>query len=151
MACYIIKASKFFLNFGDLMDLKRIQTPHRFIWVFGAEKTFATRWSGGRVQVRAAACHLAITPEGYSRRELKVLTAKSMAELLRARFGTAWAGRTDEIKHRAFSSQRQSLRAATGSLRKTCYHPYDTDSVRELKWFYCFLDIWPRRVTLFFM
>ena len=34
------------------------------------------------VQVRAPAGHLAITPEGYSRRQSKVLTAKSMAQLL---------------------------------------------------------------------
>ena len=34
-----------------LTDLKRIQTPHSLFWDFGADKTFTTRWSGGRVQV----------------------------------------------------------------------------------------------------
>ena len=38
-----------------------------------------------------AACHLTITPEGYTRRQ-KGLTAKSMAELLGLRSGTAWGG-----------------------------------------------------------
>ena len=34
-----------------LTDLKRIQTPHSLFWGFRADKTFTTRWSGGRVQV----------------------------------------------------------------------------------------------------
>ena len=59
-----------------------------------------------------------ITPEGYSRRKSKVLTAKSMAELFGARSGTAWAGLTGEIKHRALPSGLQSLRAATSSLEE---------------------------------
>ena len=65
-----------------------------------------------------SAGHLAITPEGYSRRQSKDLTAISMAKLLRPRSGTAWAGRTGQRKHRAFPSRRQSLRAATGSLEE---------------------------------
>ena len=105
-----------------LTELKRIQTPHSLFWEFGADKTLTTLWSGDRVQVWvkvwAPAGHLAITPEGYSRRQSKVLTAKSMAKLLGQRSGTAWAGRTGEIKHRAFPSQRQSLRAATCSLEE---------------------------------
>ena len=84
--------------FGVFNRPKRIKTPHRLFWDLRADKTFTTRWSGGRVQVwvqvRAPACHLAITPEGYSRRQSKDLTAKSIAELLGPRSGTAWAGRT---------------------------------------------------------
>ena len=57
------------------MDLKRIQTPHTLFFDFGADKSFTTRWSGGRVQVwvqvRAPAGHLAITSEGCSRRQFK--------------------------------------------------------------------------------
>ena len=41
-------------------------------WVFRADTTSTTHWSGGRVQVwvqvQAPADHLAITPKGYSRR-----------------------------------------------------------------------------------
>ena len=70
-----------------LMDLKRIQTPHSFFRDFRAYKTFTTRdfrayktfttrWSGCRVQIWAPACHLTITPKGYSRRQSKVWTAK---------------------------------------------------------------------------
>ena len=88
--------------------------------------TSATHWSGSRVQVwvkvRAHASHLgddlAITPEGYSWRQSKVLTAKSMGELLGPRSSNAWAGRTREHKHKVFPSWRQSLRAATGSLEQ---------------------------------
>ena len=65
-----------------------------------------------------SASHLAITPEGYSRRQSKDLTAISMAKLLGPRSGSACAGRTGEHKHRAFPSRRQSLRAATGSLEE---------------------------------
>ena len=32
-------------------NLKRIQTPHNLFWGIRADKTFTTRWSGGRVQV----------------------------------------------------------------------------------------------------
>ena len=58
-------------------DLKSIQTPHSLLWDFGADKTFKTRCSGARVlvQVRAPASHLAITPEGCSSNQSKVLTA----------------------------------------------------------------------------
>ena len=58
------------------------------VWGFRADKTSATHWSGGRVQVwvqvRAPAGQLAFkfTPEGYSRKQSKVLTAKSTAKLL---------------------------------------------------------------------
>ena len=59
-----------------LTDPKRIQTPHSLFWDFWADKSFTTCWSGcrvqGWVQVQAPACHLAITPEGCSRRQLKV-------------------------------------------------------------------------------
>ena len=93
-------------------DLERFQTPqcpHRLFWDFGADKTFTTRWSGGRVQVQAPA----ITPEGYSKRLWKrlwkVLTAKSMAELLSQRSGTAWAGRTDQQNTGCFRSSLRSI------------------------------------------
>ena len=113
-----------------LTDLKRIQTPHRLLWDFGAEKIFTTPWSGCRVhwvkfesKVRApagpcrdSAGRLAITPEGYCRRKWKVLTAKSMAELLHPRSGTAWAGSLGEHKRRAFPSRLQSLWVTTSSL-----------------------------------
>ena len=84
-------------------ELKRILTPHRLCTDFGEDKTFISPsrcdvaqakvqiW----VQVRAPAGpghgHLAImiTPEGYSRRQSKVLTAKSIVELLGLRSGTA--------------------------------------------------------------
>ena len=89
---------------------------------FWTDKSFTTRQSGCRVQVwvqvLAPACHLAITPEGYSTRQSKVVTAKSIAELEGHSSGTAWAGRTGEHKHREFPSQLQLLLAAAGSLEE---------------------------------
>ena len=91
-------------------------TSLRLFWDFC--KTFLTCWSSVRVQVRvqvwAPAGHLAITPKGYSKRESKVLTQKSMGP----RSGTAWAGPTGENKHSAFPSRLQSLLASTGSLEE---------------------------------
>ena len=54
-----------------------------------------------------SAGRLAITPEDYSRRQSKDLTAKSMAKLLGPRSGSACVGRTGEHKNRAFPSRRQ--------------------------------------------
>ena len=64
------------LNFGVFNGPKKNSNCTQFILGLGADKTFTTRWSGGRVQVwvqvQAPACHLAITPEGCSRRQSKV-------------------------------------------------------------------------------
>ena len=69
-----------------------------------------THLSGGRVQVRAL-------PAIWQRlKTIEVLTAKSMAELLGPRSGTAWAGRTGEHEQKVFPSLLQSLLAATDSL-----------------------------------
>ena len=81
---------------------------------FGADKTFTTRWSGRRVQVwvqfRGPASHLAITPEGYSKRQSKVMTAKSLAiaELFGPRSRLHSLGGLDG--QAAFPSQWQSAR-----------------------------------------
>ena len=71
--------------------------------------------------VRALTGHLPFTPKGYSRRESKVLIAKSMVELLGQLSGTAWAGRLET------QTQSVSELAAVdaGSNRITqgkCYH-----------------------------
>ena len=81
------------------------------------------------------ASHLTITPEGYSRTISKILTAKSISELLGQRSGTAWSGRTGEHPHRAFLSRQQSLLAASPQPARFYYHSCDTDSVRESKRF----------------
>ena len=59
-----------------------------------------------------SAGHLAITPEGYSRRQSKDLIAISMAKLLGPRSGTGWAGRTDKHKHRVAGGQAPARRGA---------------------------------------
>ena len=38
-------------NFVSVTDLKRIETPNSLCCDFGGDKSFTTRWSGGRVQV----------------------------------------------------------------------------------------------------
>ena len=106
-------------------------------------KTFTTHWSGGRVQVWvevwAPACHL--TPEGYSRRQSKFLTAKSILKLLRTRSCqcTAWAGWTHDGQASTNTgrflvcSSRCWQRQAHS--RKKCYHFCNTDSVESQKGF----------------
>ena len=77
--------------------LKEFKTSTQFIQGFRADESFAAHWSGGKVLVcvqdRAPSGHLAITPKGFSKRQSKVLTAKSMVELLGQRSGTAQFGR----------------------------------------------------------
>ena len=87
-----------------------------------------------------SAGHLAITPEGYSRRQSKDLTAISMAKLLGQRSSSACAGRTGEHKQRVFpveqvAASRCWLRPACLPVRKMCYHSCYTDSVWQLKRF----------------
>ena len=108
-------------NLASVTDLKRIETPRSLCCDFGGYKTFTTCWSGGTVQVwvqvRAPAGHLAIFPKAVpegNRRFREQSTAKLFGPLS----GSACAGRTGEHKHRAFPSQWQSLRAATGSLEE---------------------------------
>ena len=98
---------------GPKRNLNSTTSPRRLFWDFGADQTCTTCWSGGRVhvwvQVQTLASHLAITPEGYSRRQSKVLTSKSIAELLGPRSGTAWVDWTGEHIHNGFPSRRESL------------------------------------------
>ena len=112
-----------FRRFQISTDSKRIETPHRLFWNFGVDKTSTTHWSGGRVQVwvqvQAPACHLAITPEGYSRSYSNGSKAKSMAELLGPRSGTAWA--------QAMLTGGTRCGPQPARLKKKCYHSCDTD------------------------
>ena len=66
-------------------------------WSFWADKTSTTRSQVGQAAelggskfepLQTSACHKEITPEGYSRRQSKDLTVKSMAKLW-AQFGAA--------------------------------------------------------------
>ena len=117
------------------MDLKRIQTPHSLFWDFGADKTSTRLQPVGQAAefkfeskfepLPPAAVHLAINPKGYSRRQSKVLTAKSMAKLLGARSGTAWAGRTGDsvasTNTRRFQVGCNRCGPRHARSRKTCY------------------------------
>ena len=124
----------------QIRRLKRIQTPQGLLTVILG---FQSRQNSYNplvriqvwVQVWALAGHLAITPESYSRRQSKVLTAKSMAKLFGPCSGTAWAGRTGKHKHRAFPSLLSRCGPRPACLRKTYYHSCDTDSVRGSKRF----------------
>ena len=148
------------LNFGVLKKFKLHTVFWTLLWGHdsGADKTFTTHQSGGRVQVwvqvPAPASHLAITPKGDSRRQSKDLTTKSMAKLLGPHSSTAWAGWTGKHKHRAFSSllhcgcwQRLARLRKASILQE--YHSCNIDSVQESKKFCCFVDIWPLQVTFF--
>ena len=77
----------------------------------------------------APAFHLAITPEGYSRKQSKALTAKSMDEL----YGTgpcsctAWAGRTTSTNTGCFLVNYSHCWQRLTRLLKTCHHSCNTD------------------------
>ena len=115
-------------------ELKGIQTPHRLFWGIRVMKTlqpigqeaefkFESKFKPMQViwhhsrrlfQTRKKIKVFGITPEGYSRRKSKFLTAKSMAK----RLGQSCAGLTSKHRHRAFLSQMQLLLAPTGSLEE---------------------------------
>ena len=78
-------------------DLKRNQTPHSLFRSFRADNPFQLvdqetefNLESKLKQVLAPVNHLAITPEGCSRRHSKVLTAKSLAKLLGQLSSTLW-------------------------------------------------------------
>ena len=95
------------------------QTPYSLFRDFGANKTLPTHWSGVSVQVWVQVLPLQVTWQSflYSRRQSKVLTAKSMAELLLQRSCTARASKTQagKYKQRVFPSLRQSYAVAARS------------------------------------
>ena len=102
-------------------DLKRIQTPQRFVSGFGADKTLTTLWSGCRefeIQFEPLPVVWLSLPKAILEDNWKVLTAKSTAELLGQHSGTAWAGWTGKHKHRVFPCLLQSLQAVTASLQE---------------------------------
>ena len=132
-------------------DLKRIQTPQSSLWDFWADQTFTTSWSGGRdqvwAQVQASPCHLAIIPKVCSRRQSKVLTAKSMAELLGVCSCTAWAGQTGKHRNRVFPSLLQLLLAATCPLEENGLPLTQSESQKGLNAF----KFWASTSHFFFM
>ena len=81
-------------NFGVPEQIKPLQPIGQ-----AAEFKFESKFK----PLPSSAGHLAITPKGYSRRQSKGLTAKSMAKLLGPRSSTAWAGWTGEYNHRALN------------------------------------------------
>ena len=86
-----------------------VNVTRNFFGDFRADETFTIRWSGGRIQdwVHFEPLLLAITPQGYARGQSKILTAKSMTQLLGQRW--AKAGLTGEYKYRAFLTWLQLL------------------------------------------
>ena len=75
-------------------DLKRIQTSHSLFTEFGADKPLhhvgqeAELKFESNFEPEPPAVHLALTSEGFSRRQSKVFTAKSIAKLLGPRSST---------------------------------------------------------------
>ena len=95
-----------------------------------------------------------ITPKGYSKRQSKVLTAKSMTGLLGQLSYTAWTGQTGKYKHCVFPSWLQScsyqLTWWKEAAAKRGYRSGSTDSVLESKRFQCFVNVWLQQDTSFF-
>ena len=97
--------------------LNRIQTPHSLLWDFGAEKPspLIGQKAESKFESKFEPCQSfgVVDPEGYSGRQLKILT-----QLLGQRCSKACAGWTSKHKHRAFPSRLQSQLAATGLLEE---------------------------------
>ena len=109
------------------------------------DKTFTTSWSGGRVQVwaevQAPACHLAITPEGYSRRQSnnQGFDSKSNGQALWTALGHSFCRLDWQAQTQTVSNWTNSTAAATVScqqpagLKKKCHQSFDTDLVQGSK------------------
>ena len=85
------------LNFGILKDLTRIQTQREstvYSGILEQIKPCNSLVREAKFSLSAAANHLTISPEGYSRRQSKVLNANSMAKLLEQSSSTACPGWT---------------------------------------------------------
>ena len=115
--------------------LKGIQTPHSLFWDFRADKTFTTRWSGGRVQVWvqvwAPGCLLAISPKAVPegdrrfRGQNQLLSSWGRSPALLA---WVWQARSNTGCFLVCCSRCWQWPAR---LRKTCYYSCDTGSVQE--------------------
>ena len=128
-------------NLASVMDLKRIQTPYSLSCDFGGDKTFASRWSGGSVQVWlqlwAPAGHLVIW-QSLLRLFQKVIEglegthchSGQNQQLSSLTCCLALLGRVLASTNTRCFLVSCSLLAAT-CLRKTCYHSCDTDSVQK--------------------
>ena len=74
------------------------------------------------------ACNLAITPEGYSRRQSKVYMAKSIAKLL----GLHWLGWSDRQAQNTGCCQVCYRHCWPAAALESCYHSCNTDSFQVL-------------------
>ena len=132
-------------NLASVTDFKRIETPHSLCCDFWGDKTFTTRWSGGRVQVWvqvwAPASHLAISlkavPEGNWRFRGQNQLPSSWGCSV-ALFALVGLASTNTGHFQVCCSRCWQWLAC---LRKRCYHSGDTDSVQESKRFECFVNI----------
>ena len=122
-------------NLASLTDLKRIQIPHSLCCDFGGNITFATPWSGCRVQVWVQvwgpACHLAISSKavaegnpGFRGQNQRQSSWGRSPVLLAQVDGLAQTQGVSESA--AVAAGRDQL-----SWEKYCYHSCNTDSVQE--------------------
>ena len=83
-------------NFCDSTYLNEIQTPHSLFRDFRADKTFTTCLQAA--EFKFVSKFEPLPPKDYSRKQLSVLIAKSMAKLLGQCSGTTLAGWTGNHK-----------------------------------------------------
>ena len=118
------------LKLVSVTDFKRIQLPHSLCCGFGGDKSFTTRWSGGRVQfwvqVWAPAGHPSpkTVSEGNRRfrgqNQRQSSWGRSLPLIGRVGRASTITGRFRVCSSRCWQQQAR--------LRKTCYHSWDTDS-----------------------
>ena len=120
-------------HWASVTDFKRIQTPHSLRCGFGGDKTFATPWSGGRVQVWvqvwAPAGHLAISPKAvpWGRGQNQRPSSWGRSQALLGRVGRASTNTGRFLFCGSHCGPRQ------GRLRKTYSHFCDLLSSRVNK------------------
>ena len=105
------------------MGPKRIQTPYNLFCGLRGKILYNSliRQSSSlspKFPSSAHSCHLAITPEGCSKKQSNVLSTESMALLFGQRYGTAWAGLKGKHRHWTFPSKLQSLWSTTRLLQE---------------------------------
>ena len=94
---------------------------------------------------------LAITPEGYSRRQSKVFTGRALGVgLFQVHLRQVGRASTNTGRFRV-GGNRCWPRLARFSLRKRCCRSCYSHLVREPEWFWCFANFGPWRRTFIFI
>ena len=141
-------------------SVTNLKTPHTLLCDFRGNKTFTTSWSGSRVtrvqvwvQVWAPVGHLAISlkavPEGNQRFRGQNQQPSSWGSSLALHGQVGLASTNTGCFQSLLQSAASHCRQQPASLRKTCYHSCDIDSVQRVKKILMFCKF-PALTSVFF-